>query len=166
MELTWMGRYRELIRALVYYSNSSNRNVLGRPISAEENGISQTEYQILEYICEFEHKHKIMADISRDLGILPSIVTKCTKRMYDMGLIEKYRIQGNNKSIVLRPTEKGKELYHTMMSLVSSAFLPFFQQLENATDEELSMFEHAIRSLGSDWGELSDQRVLKLKKIE
>lgn len=42
------------------------------------NGIalSKPEYQILEYLCEFENENKIMADIAHDLGIIPSIVTR------------------------------------------------------------------------------------------
>lgn len=69
MELKWMGRYRELVRALIYYSNSSNRGMFKKTLNPV-NGIalSKPEYQILEYLCEFENESKIMADIAHDLG--------------------------------------------------------------------------------------------------
>ena len=71
MELKWMGRYRELVRALIYYSNSSNRGMFKKMLNPV-NGIalSKPEYQILEYLCEFENENKIMADIAHDLGII------------------------------------------------------------------------------------------------
>ena len=54
MELTWLGRYRELVRALVFYSNSSNRGINSNTRGKDEYGLNQNEYQVLEYICEFE----------------------------------------------------------------------------------------------------------------
>ena len=37
MELKWMGRYRELVRALIYYSNSSNRGMFKKTLNPVMN---------------------------------------------------------------------------------------------------------------------------------
>lgn len=153
MELEWMGRYRELVRALVFYSNASNRGVHGRIKSDLEFNLNQNEYQILEYICEFEGDNRIMTDISRDTGILQSIVTKATKRLVSLGLAERYRFVDNQKSVIIKPTEAGKKIYSQYADEISSVFTPFFSALEGFSDEQLRQFELAIHRLGGDWND-------------
>ncbi len=164
MKLEWMGRYRELVRALVYYANSTSRSA-----SAVKNGngryrLNQNEYQILEYICEFEDENRIMTDISRDTGILQSIVTKSTKRLVELKLVERFRIPGNRKSIILRPTALGKEVYLEYAGEVQSVFREFFRALETADDRELALFGQAVRMLGGDWGSAPEN--ILLEKID
>lgn len=164
MELTWMGRYRELVRALVFYSNNSNRGVLKKQTSESELRLTQHEYQILEYICEFEDSNRIMTDISKDLGISQSNITKATKRLLELGLIERYRISGNKKNIILKPTPTGIEKYKSCcFDEVKPVFEQFFETLDGFSDEQLALFEKAIWSLSRQWGALSDK---PLEKIE
>ena len=164
LELTWMGRYRELVRALVFYSNNSNRGVLRKQPSEREFHLTQHEYQILEYICEFEDSNRIMTDISKDLGILQSNITKATKHLLELGLIERYRIPGNKKNIVLKPTALGLETYGMYCSEeIKPVFTQFFETLDGFSDEQLAQFEKAIWSLSRQWGALSDK---PLEKIE
>lgn len=152
MELTWMGRYRELIRALIFYSNSSNRSVLASGHADDMFGLSQHEYQILEYICEYEDDNRIMADIAKDTGIIQSNVTKATKRLVSLGLVERYKLVGNRKNVILKPTELGKETYLRYASKnVEVAFRVFFDILKDVPDEQLRTFEASIRALGTDW---------------
>ena len=164
MKLEWMGRYRELVRALVYYANSSSRSANSVKGGTGTFSLNQNDYQILEYICEFEDESRIMADISRDTGILQSIVTKSTKHLVEMGLIERFRIPGNHKSIILKPTELGKQAYLELAGDVEKVFQDFFKSLEPADDHELAMFEQAVRKLGGDWGNSANN--VKLEKIE
>lgn len=164
-----MGRYRELVRALVYYSNSSNRSVLASKRSAESAGLSMHEYQVLEYICEFEQENRIMTDISRDTGIAQSIITKATKTLLSRGLAERYRLGSNRKSIVLRPTEAGREQYIRLSSgEVSPAFDAFFQALEGFSAEDLARFGDAVRLLANDWAAVGQPPAAspELTKIE
>ena len=156
MELTWMGRYRELVRSLVSFSNASNRSVI-KASRGGQYGMTQHEYQILEYICEFENENRIMADIARDLGIAPSNVTKATKNLLQWGFIQKFRLGNNKKNIILKPTEAGKECYtRSYTDRVSNVFTRFFDSLEGMSEEELSRFEDAVKLLSEDWGKLSD----------
>ena len=129
------------------------------------NGIalSKPEYQILEYLCEFENENKIMTDIAHDLGIIPSIVTKSTKNLVAYGFAERYHISGNRKNIVLKATQAGREMYIQCYTKdIEKLFIPFFKALEGVTDEQLKTVENAIYSLGADWGELSDQLLEKM----
>lgn len=155
MELSWMGRYRELVRALVYYSNSSNRSLFTSNRNHSADDLSMHEYQILEYICEFEDDNRIMADISRDTGIAQSIITKATKHLIALGMVERYRIGNNRKSIVLRPTETGRAKYlEIALGAVAPAFSSFFEALQGFDKEALSQFGDAIRMLGTDWAKV------------
>ena len=162
MELTWMGRYRELVRALVYYANSTSRSANAVKNGNGRFGLNQHEYQILEYICEFENENRIMTDISRDTGILQSIVTKSTKQLVDLKLVERYRIPGNRKSIILKPTALGREVYIEYADEVQNVFQHFFRALETADDRELTMFEQAVRMLGGDWGNAPNSILLEI----
>lgn len=147
-----MGRYRELIRALIFYSNSSNRTVLTSKHADDVFELTQHEYQILEYICEYENDNKIMADIAKDTGILQSNVTKATKRLVSLELVERYRLVGNKKSIILKPTALGKETYlQYVKNNIEKSFISFFYVLKDVPDEQLKIFEASIRALGTDW---------------
>ena len=156
-----MGRYRELVRALVYYANSTSRSANAVRKGNGRYGLNQNEYQILEYICEFEDENRIMTDISRDTGILQSVVTKSTKRLVELKLVERYHIPGNRKSIILKPTALGKEVYLEYAAEVQSVFQEFFRALETADERELSLFEQAVRMLGGDWGDAPNSILLE-----
>lgn len=154
-----MGRYRELVRALVHFSNNSNHGPKGGSLMEPVEGIRlvKLEYQILEHIVEFEDENKIMADIAHDLGLMPSNVTKLTHNLLEHGLVEKYHIKGNKKNIVLKPTEKGKRVYNICCTRdVSKGFTAFFRALDHMTDEEIAAFTVAVNKLSGGWGEYSD----------
>ena len=48
MKLEWMGKYRELVRSVVYFSNCSNRNVLRGGRGDYEPHLNQHEWQVLD----------------------------------------------------------------------------------------------------------------------
>ncbi len=160
-----MGRYRELVRALVFYSNASNRGTHGRVQSGLPCNLNQNEYQVLEYICEFEDKNRILTAIARDTGILQSLVTKSTKRLVELGLAERYRLVGNKKSVILKPTPLGRATYLEYCQSVQEIFVPFFRSLDGFSDEELKRFEASVRILGGEWGDFSDKSIPGLEKI-
>lgn len=158
MELQWMGRYRELVRAIVYYSNSSNRGSFTINRVRRPDELSMHEYQILEYVCEFENENRIMADISRDTGICQSIVTKAAKHLLSLGYVERYRLGSNRKSIVLRPSPAGRAKYLAIAhDAVAPAFTTFFKALEQFDDATLALFGDAMRTLGTDWASVGQE---------
>ena len=168
MDVEWMGRYRELVRSLIYYSNATNRSGHKRePV----NGIALTkhEYQILEYLCEFSSTNRIMTDISRDLGIIQSIVTKATKNLIKYGYVERYRIVGNKKNIVLKATPSGREVYVTYYTRdIQKIFEPFFRTLDEMGDDDITTFQKAVDTLSNHWRQFSMDVIAKetIEKID
>lgn len=159
-----MGRYRELVRALIFYSNCSNRS-FGVNLTSLKNGVTlnKHEYQTLEYLVEFEDENKISADIARGIGILPSSVTKATKRLLSLGLIERFHIKGNKKSIILRPTKEGISAYHEYVQRdIQDVFLSFFKELDHFSDEDLTHLENAVHILSRSWEHLESKVLEKL----
>ena len=164
MELQWMGRYRDIVRELIYYSNFSNRTP-GKKMNEAEPGLSlgKHEYQVLEYVIEFSQENRIQADISRDLGVLPSVVTNAVRTLLRHKLVERYHIQGNRKSIVLRPTPKGCSVYEVYRSRdIEKLFLPFFAALEGVPDGQRRQMTQAIHRLNTGWSELTDNLLQKI----
>ena len=165
LDVEWMGRYRELVRSLIYYSNASNRSGHKLP---PVDGVSLTkhEYQILEYLCEYSEANRIMTDVSRDLGILQSIVTKATKNLIAYGFVERYRIVGNRKNIVLKPTPAGREIYREYYRRdIEKIFRPFFRALDKADEAQLDTFRTAIDTLSNHWHEFSED-IIANEQIE
>lgn len=164
MNLEWMGRYRELVRSLIYYSNISNKASTKKTMPPVDGiALSKKEYQVLEYICEFEDKNRIMTDISRDLGMLQSIVTKITQELLSYGLIERYRTVGNRKNIILKPTSKGKQVYIEYYTRdIKPLFDPFFHFLDSLSDEELEHYNRSIEILSGKWRDFA----CELEKID
>lgn len=162
MKLEWMGKYRELVRSVVYFSNCSNRNVLRGGRGDYEPHLNQHEWQVLEYICEFEDDCRIMADISRDLGIIPSNITKATRHLLELELIEKNRIVGNRKNVVLTPTDEGKRIYYKVMeSKIRPVFDSFFAELSGFDSEQLKTIENAFYKLSHKWAGLAEPAMLE-----
>ena len=165
MKLEWMGKYRELVRATVFFSNCSNRSVMRGGRGDYEPHLTQHEWQVLEYICEFEDEHRIMADISRDLSIIPSNITKATKHLLELGFIQKNRIVGNRKNVVLTPTEEGKKTYARLAEdRIGPVFDSFFEEMSAFDDEQLKIIETAFYKLSHKWAGLSEPEMLE--KVE
>lgn len=164
LKLEWIGRYRDLVRELIFYANFSNRNP-GRKMNEAVEGISlnKYEYQVLEYVLEHEREIRIQADVSRDLGLLPSVVTGAVRTLTHDHLVERFRLPGNKKSIVLRPTEKGREIYtiyHTRD--IEGLFAPFFKALASVPDDQLEKMTEAMHRLNTGWSDFADHLLEKI----
>ena len=165
MKLEWMGRYRDIVRALICFGNTSNRSGGNGFDAVEGIRLKRLEYQILEYICEHEDDNRIMSDISSSLGIVQSSVTKASNKLLKEKLIGKYRLSGNLKNIILKPTEKGKRVYDEIRKRdVEPVFRPLFDQLSSLSVDDLSKITSAIDNLSGKWGSLVDRYTLE--KIE
>lgn len=163
MELTWLGRYRNIVLALVHHSNCVSRR-LGVPID-RGMGISLTsqEFQLLEAVIENEDKILNLSDYFSITGITRSSLTLASKKLLAYELIEKFKLAGNNKNVILRPTEKGKELYINSCNRTGrKAFKVFFEKLDFLTDEQLEKVADAIMSLDEEIDD--DAKVVLIKQ--
>ena len=150
MATTWMGRYRRLVEELVRHRNHYVRAVNSK---TEENGdvsISVLEWEMLEYIIEHDGEDFSMIRISEKLAIPQSSFSKFTRTLCGYGLREKYRMVGNRKNIILRPTQKGIDFYNERVKdLMENVFGPFFKALDPLSDADVDRVADAITHLNT-----------------
>ncbi len=140
-----MGRYRELVALLVQHSNITSR-ALTRPRDLG-NGISlnSVSWQVLEYLIEHEDDLFCMNQLSEALGIPQSSFSKTARLLTEQGLIARYRTSGNRKNVILKPTEKGRQVYDSYSKiLLEASFRPFFEKLDALDDKALHDFAEAL----------------------
>ena len=145
MKIEWMGRYRELLKALVLHCNVSAR--VSSISSDVGNGISLTpyEWQGFECILEHEDENVNMIYMSSGLGVPQSTFSKISKKLCKYGLVERYQAFGNRKNIILKGSEMGRGLYlaHTGQVL-EKVFAPLFSGLDSLSDEALKTVTEAL----------------------
>lgn len=68
------------------------------------------------------------------------------------------------KHIILKPSEKGKEIYQIhAKDLAEKAFKEFFDALEKCSDEDIQAFTKALTSLMNESIEVSQKKLIKLE---
>lgn len=150
---SWMGRYRELIAALVYHTNSSYRQLSIRADWGDIS-LSSQEWQILEYIVEHSDDDSNMIHVSERLGIPQSSFSKQTKVLIQCGLIEKYQKKGNKKNIILKASPFGLEQYKKISRMLyENVFSAAFNRLEELSDDQLKAVTEAIYLLTNGFSE-------------
>lgn len=121
----WMGRYRPLVAALVHHVNCVSKQ--GPPqFIYEDIYLTPNEWQVLEYIVEHREDDQHMINMSEALAIPQSSFSKLIEKLCKDGLIERYRLAGNKKNIILKPTPLAVTAYefHTA-ELYKKMFQPF-----------------------------------------
>ncbi|MBQ8536491.1 MAG: winged helix-turn-helix transcriptional regulator [Clostridia bacterium] len=147
MKPDWMGRYRPLVRALVQHTNTASRNAGQKKEFAPGVMLSSQEWQVLEYLIEHEDEDENMLYISERLGIAQSSLSKYTKTLCCEKLVERYHILGNRKSIILKATDKGRQVYDYRSDHVNPAlFAPLFEGLDSLPDEVILQVSQAIEA--------------------
>lgn len=148
--MEWMGRYRQLVLAIVQHTNVISRYG-GRHFIAEGISLSSNEWQVMEYIVEHREDDENMIFVSETLGIPQSSFSKLVKNLSAMGLIERYRSIDNKKNVILRPTDLALRAYdHHQKVIHEEVFKPFFDALEGVSDEDLNAVTEAISLLSAN----------------
>ena len=148
MESDWMGRYREIVAAVVLHGNVVIRTQADVADIGDGILLRHQQWQILEYIVENRDKIFSMNDISYRLNIPQSTFSKTVKLLCEHGLVEKYQAVNNRKNIILRPTDRGRELYtENSEKRVKQTFEGFFEALSGVSDEDLHAVAKAIETL-------------------
>lgn len=145
MKTDWMGRYRDVIAALILHGNVVIRAQMNTMDFGNGIRLRSQQWEIFEYIVEHQDENFRMIDISYSLSIPPSTFSKTVKLLCRYGLLEKYQTPDNRKNILLRPTDFGLELYRSMsLDHIRMDLQGFFDALENVSDEDLRAFVRAI----------------------
>ncbi|MEA4939218.1 MAG: hypothetical protein VB091_06500 [Christensenella sp.] len=148
MVSSWMGRYREIVAALVRHGNMAARSQFTRNEIYPGLSLTHQEWQVLEYIIEHETDDETMTQISDCLCIPQSSFSKISKLLYEEKLIARFRVFGNRKNIVLKATPYGKEVYESYSkTILNNVFQPFFDHLSGLSDADLATLAHAIQYL-------------------
>lgn len=151
MEFNWMGRYQEIIDALVLHGNVVLRTQATTSEIGEGILLKPQQWQILEYIVRNCDKTFSMIDISYRLNIPQSTFSKTVKLLYEYDLVEKYQTVNNRKNIILRPTEKGLQVYRQHAEYhVKPFFESFIDALRDVADEDLHAVAKAIEALDNE----------------
>ena len=109
------------------------------------NTFMDQEWQTLEYLIEFENADLNMAAISRGLGLATSSLSKYLNTLCKMKLVERYRLAGNRKSIIPKPTALGHEVYRAgVENIIGRNFQEFFADLYVLTDDQLEQVACAL----------------------
>lgn len=146
MKLDWFGRYREITAALIQYSNTMIRTANTEWDIGDGVYLTGPEWQVLEAVIEHDDENLIMAEYGKLLGIPRSSISKISKVLISEELVEKYRFRDNNKTIILKPTERGYTTYFNYVdSLIKPLYSVLFEGLSSIDDETLSAFAAALR---------------------
>ena len=165
-KLEWMGRYRPLVAAIVQHVNTVSRAT--PPLHMYEDiYLLPNEWQVLEYIVEHREDDEYMNNMVQALGIPQSSFSRIQKKLNSMGLIERFRTSDNRKNIILKPTPLAIRTYeyHTQ-EMFRKLFKPFFDELEDFSDEDIRRFTHALETLSAGTQNDEIQKQPTLVKIE
>lgn len=145
MKTEWMGRYRALVQALVYSTNLGVQFNAPKKKGAKRPLTPAQEWQILEYIIEYEDDDECMAYISKKLCIPKSTLSKHTKHLCQIGFVRRFQTRSNRKNIILKATEEGKAYYDRVVEdMMKPVFMPFFGKMDEIPDAELARFIGAM----------------------
>ena len=148
MIVSWMGRYREIVAAFVRHGNTVARFQNSKSEIYPGIFLSQQEWQVLEYIVEHEDDDSNMNRISERLGIPQSTFSKTIKLLTGYRLVARFRISGNRKSIILKATHTGIEVYQSFSQVINGdTFQQFFKTLSALSDDQLAVVAKAISDL-------------------
>ncbi|MBQ6048501.1 MAG: winged helix-turn-helix transcriptional regulator [Oscillospiraceae bacterium] len=167
MDMSWMGRYRTLVMALVQHSNISARGGGIRDRITDDVWLNAHEWQVLEYIIEHAEDDAYMNRISEVLGLPQSSFSRSVSLLSSYGLVERYQTESNRKNVLLRPTEKGILVYKEKYSqLDNELFEVLFKSLDRFDDETIKGFSEALLAFNKVLKEDSDKRNERAKARE
>lgn len=167
MKLEWMGQYRELIASLFRFGNAYSQ-IAKQPTVGDKVRYGPYEVQIMEHILEYGDQNPNMAWYAAKLGVDRSTFSKYGKKLVQKGLVEKYRLSGNKKNIILRLSDLGYEEYRKYIKVAEETwFNEFFTMLQQMPESSIKDIK-AVFDQWADWcAVLSEEdKEEKLIKIE
>ena len=98
MDDEWMGRYRQLVSALVRHVNVLDKLKEEFRIEiADGVYVDRLVWQIIEYFVEHRDNTENMIDIAAKLGIPQSSFSKKVKLLKEYGFIDRFIAEGNKR---------------------------------------------------------------------
>lgn len=140
-----MGRYRQLVAALLQHANLSARIFSYPHEVAEGLRLRPHAWQVLEYLIEHEAEADCMNRVSEALGIPQSCFSRIARQLTELGLAARFRTSANRKNIILKPTDRAREIYRShSQQVLENVFRCFFEQLDQLDDASIAVFTQAL----------------------
>ena len=166
MKLEWLKDYRELV-STIYRSANAYSQICKSEHLGENIKFSAYEVQILEHIMENESENRNMSWLASDLGLSKSNFSKYVKKLVDKGLVDKYRMTGNSKNIILRISDTGLQEYKIYSEYAKETwFKELFDVLDTLSHEEIEVLQKVIGIWGGWHTKMIDPEEPELIKLE
>ncbi|MEZ5652844.1 MAG: homoprotocatechuate degradation operon regulator HpaR [Burkholderiaceae bacterium] len=123
----------------------------------KSHGLTEQQWRILRALGEFGPLEP--RQIVRRCGISSPSLAGILARMEDLGLVQRERLDYDQRRLIVRPTTRGRSLTRQMAALVSTEY----QAIETALGTELLTTLHqtldaVVARLGVDTGAADDAR--------
>ena len=161
------NRYTPLIKEIIRHCNIVN-NGMNDSVTLRANiVITVQEWIVTELIVEQRDEYNSMVELSRRIGIPPSSFFRIVHHLQKTGLVEKYRVQGNKKNIILRPTALALSIYEERTpDLRNSLWGDFYKELDQFSDSDIRKIVNAFSKLNSRLPSSQFAQELELVKTE
>ena len=167
MSNTVNGRYKPLVKAIMKHANIVSSGLNEKIILGDQLVITLQEWLVAELVVEQREEYHSMVELSRMIGIPPSSFFRMIGHLQRVGLVDKYRVQGNKKNIVLRPTELVMRIYEERTSGIGEEIWgAFYKELEDLSDTDILKITTAINRLNESLPSARYSQELELIKIE
>lgn len=160
-------RYIPLFKALLKHSNIVSAGMKDVIPLNDSITITISDWIVAELIVEKRDEYCSMVELSRMIGLPPSSFFRAVSHLQKAGLVEKYRIQGNKKSIVLRPTEQAVAMYEKRSTEDRERIWGgFFEALDGFSDEQIATLTKAFDKLNESIPSAKYSQEIELVKVE
>lgn len=161
------SRYYPLIQAIVKHANIASSGMADMISLGDGLCIPAQEWMVVEMVVELREEYRSMVELSRMLGSPPSTFFRMVTHLQKAGLVDKYHIRSNRKSIVLRPTELAIRIYEDHAAEFKSIiWKDFCRELEGVSDNDIVQFTQAIIKLNDQMPSARYTKELDLIKVE
>ena len=167
MPYKFTDRYDPLVNAILQHCNVVN-NGMNDSVTLRENVVlTVQEWIVTELIVQQREEYNSMVELSRMIGIPPSSFFRIVSHLQKMGFIDKYRVHGNKKNIILRPTELALSIYEEKEpDMRNSVWGEFYKELDQLSDRDIKIITNAFNKLTGNLPSSQFNQELELVKIE
>ena len=167
MSKTGEERYIPLLKAIIKHVNIANSGLTEKIPLEGGSEITMQEWLIVELVVDHREEYCSMIDLARMIGIPQSSFFRMVSHLQKAGLVDKYRVKGNKKNIVLRPTELALHIYKDRTTNVrGQVWGDFFRALDPFSDSEIDVLTNAFNQLNDNLPSAKYSQQIELVKAE
>lgn len=167
MSKTGEERYIPLLKAIIKHVNIASSGLNEKIPLDDGSAITMQEWLIVELVVDHRKEYCSMIDLARMIGIPQSSFFRMVSHLQKAGLVDKYRVKGNKKNIVLRPTELALRNYKDYTTEHRGQIWgDFFRALDPFSDGEIEVLTNAFNQLNDNLPSAKYSQKIELIKAE